>query len=424
MSRPDVLAALDAALKEGELQKTALQEHPAGAPDFADRMKAMELATSVAAILAEQPEYIRQPNMMLQTGFGARVGFQPSRAAYLLILRGMKGEAERGVNWLADMVQSDNRALGLNVMPLWGVTVDRAATLSKDIELIAFSMLPASRQKSWLENPFDASFGRASLPGPLAVHPPTAAITARRVVAPLLVGAEDELREDLDPTQELLDDIPPCLSAACASPVVASVRWFQFDDPELNAAAGSAIAPVPIDILSHPLPRPVALDADAAQRLVCKFLALPGDIRNRVRIALQRLAQAMLRREPGDKAADLSIALEKMMGDKEGGAYRWKISTRAAILIGGDLASKLHQRDIIKSAYDIRSGLVHSGSTSRRRRGSRSPAEICDEATGICAAVRRTVIDRGGIPSWPEFDVSGGVLGWPKTAPPSSGKGS
>jgi hypothetical protein len=418
MNRAEVRAALKTALNpEGDLYKEALQKHRKVPPDQVGQWIAMDLATPVAAVLAGQPEYHRHPNMMLQNGMGARITFRPDRAAQLLVLNAMTSDAESAVNWLADLVENA-RASGLHVMPLWQLTVEAAVTLTKDIQLIPYSLLPSSPMRAWVERPADHFSVHWTLPGPLlGRQQPMAALTTRKVVDPLFVDAKAELRPDPDPVPNMLDDVRLCLSAIGPHPILGPVQWYQFDDPDLTIAAGGGAAGVPLEISPSWLAPPVALDAYAAGRLVPQFLALPVKIRARTRIALQRIVQAMLRREPGDKAADLSIALEALLTDQVG-EHAWKVSTRAGMLTGWDLQSKLDRRNVIAATYRMRSSLVHSGSANNMIKvlgRDRIPAaNLCDEATRICAAVVRAIIERGAIPSWPEFDVSGGVFGWPQ----------
>jgi hypothetical protein len=257
------------------------------------------------------------------------------------------------------------------------------------------------------------------LPGPLfGRQRPTAALTARKVVDSLFIDGEEleQLRPEPDPLPNMLDDVRLCLNAIGPHPILGPVRWYQFDDPGLNVSAEGAILGMPLEILPSWLSSPPALDTHTAQTLASKFLALPVKVRSRVTIALQRIVQAMLRREPGDKAADLSIALEALLSDQPA-EHTWKVSTRAAVVTGWDLRSMLDRRNVISATYQMRSSLVHSAGASQNvrvpGRGQQSASSVCEEATRICAAVIRAIIERGGIPSWPEFDVSGGVSGWP-----------
>jgi hypothetical protein len=352
--------------------------------------------------------------MRIQLVGGSRIGFQPPRAAQLLTLRALKGEAEAAVGWLAEVLESGH-ASGLYIMPLWRLVVDNEINITKDIRLISFSEVPPSFAKSCVERPFEQYLGHGLLPLPLSV-PPTAAITARKIVDPLFVEADKRICPDADPLPNLMNDVRDCLGALSADPIVGPIRWFQFDDPELNAAAGAGFVPTQLEIPPRSLPPPTALDDEAVRTIIPKFLSLTGETRDRVRISLQRLCQAMLRSDPGDKAADLSIALEALLTD-DAGEHTWKVSTRAGVLTGWDLPSKLYRRNIISAAYQMRSSMVHRGSTSNRvqvsGRGKVPALTVVNEARDICASVIRAIIERGGRPSLPEFDVSGGVCGWP-----------
>jgi hypothetical protein len=416
MNRAAILTALKAATNpEGELYRKAIQTHRSLPSQQADQMIAMDLAKPIIATLAEQPEYVRCPNMMIQHAGGSRLGFQPHRAAYLLALRAMKGEAEAAVAWLAKVLESGH-ASGLYIMPLWRLAVGNVINITDDIRLISFSEVPASFPKFCMERPFEQYFGYGLLPGPLGMLPPTAAITARKIVDPLFVPADEKIRPDADSLPNLMNDVRDCLGALSADPIIGPIRWFQFDDPELNAATGSSFVPTSPEISPRSVPPPTTLDHEVLRTIIPKFLSLTGDTRDRVRISLQRLCQAMLRSNPGDKAADLSIALEALLSDRRG-ENTWKVSTRAAVLTGWDVQSKLHRRNIISAAYEMRSSMVHQGSTGNTVRvsgqGKVDALIVVKEARDICASVIRAIIERGGIPSLPEFDVSGGVFGWP-----------
>ncbi len=416
MNRTAVLTVLKAVTNpEDELYKTAIQTHRGLPSQQADQMIAMELAKPIIATLAEQPEYVKCPNMMIQPAGGFRLGFQPSRAAFLLASRAMKGEAEAAVDWLATVLES-GKASGLYIMPLWRPAVDKVITITERIRLIPFSEVPEPLQKSWVERPFEQYFGAGVLPRPLSVVPPTAAIIARKIVDPLFVPAEEPTRPDADPLPNLMNDVRDCLGALSADPIIGPIRWFQFEDPELNTATGASFVPTPLEIAPQSIPPPTSLDDEAVRTIVVKFLSLTSDTRDRVRISLQRLCQAMLRSDPGDKAADLSIALEALLSSDQAGEHTWKVSTRAAVLTGWDLPSKLYRRRMIAAAYGMRSSMVHRGSTGNTVRisgqGQVPALTVVMEARNICSSVIRAIIERGGIPSWPEFDVSGGVFGW------------
>jgi hypothetical protein len=409
----EVLAALRATIDpDGEPYETAAEALRDLAPERAEMAQASELAKSVAEVLAQQPEYGRYPNMMIRDGLGGARGFQPLVAARLLVQRALREDADSAVDWLSRIIHR-TRADGRYVMPLWRVNVERTVELAPRVELMPFLKLRPSFSTHWVSDPFQRSRDSAMIPGhSLNSKAPSAAIIERVVIDPLFANAGEI---PVDHQTGLLDDVRLCLSIAGPPvPLVAPVRWFQFDDPELDVLVGGFIDGHPIEILPIWLPPAVAFHATEAKALISSYLKLPEDVRDRVRTSIQRLVQAMLRRTVGDKAADLSIALETLLASDGGGEHTWKVSTRAAALTGWDLQSALYRRGIVAATYRMRSALVHTGSASNQitvRGEKRSAGEVCEEAVRICAAVIRAIIERASIPDWAAFDVSGGAHG-------------
>lgn len=414
MNRQEVLEALRAAVDpESERYKKVSAEYGDLNQDAAERARAQGLGGPVAEVLRRQPEYVQYPAMAIQD-YVARTVFPPERAAEALVLRAMRANAETAVNWLYNIFER-RRATGTLVMPLWRLSVEEPISLSRDASLVPFSQLPQSHGKTWLEDPANRFHGGGILPvTSLGSETPGAAITLRIAIEPLFVNWFD-YQQLPDEKLDVLDDLRLCLSAVGPYPLLGPIKWFQFEDPDLAEIGPRGFGSNRLEILPRELPQPTVLEADSAQRLVAKFLVLPVKDRGRVRVALQRLVQAMLRREAGDRAADLSIALEALLTDGRG-EHTWKVSTRAAVLTGWDLRSMLDHRSVISAVYDMRSSLVHTGAASDRisvsGRGKQPAGAVCEEATRICAAVIRAIIERGGIPAWPQFDVSGGVFGW------------
>jgi hypothetical protein len=269
----------------------------------------------------------------------------------------MKDGAQSAADWLTKALERRS-AIGMRVMPVWQLIVNTTVLLSEGVQLIPFSELPHSLPKSWLEHPTDQTVAWM-LPAALNFEAPKAAITVRRLIDPLFVDIGAYQRQP-DQISELFNDVRICLSVIGPHPLLGPMQWFQFEDNDLDALASAGAGSNRLEILPYQLLPAVSLDPDAARRLVRQFLGLPEKVREPVRRSLQRLSQAMLRREPGDKAADLSIALEALLTD-EAGEHTWKVSTRAGVFTGWDLRSKLDRRNVIAATYRMRSSLVHSG---------------------------------------------------------------
>ena len=154
------------------------------------------------------------------------------------------------------------------------------------------------------------------------------------------------------------------------------------------------------------------LDPTETQQIVQAYLALHGDTRSKVRVALQRLSQALRRDNVGDRAVELSIALEALFGDKHSKTeMTHKITVRAVRLMGGADEVRKKNAAIIKKAYDIRGDLVHTGHVNTAKTRdicgvSMSVSDIIDQAVLICVDLIKIIIRRGTIPDWSIFDIT------------------
>jgi hypothetical protein len=374
VNRKAVLRVLREALAtDGDANSEVSQQFHHLPPDVARRARVLHLAPSVAEILAKQPEYATRPNLGLRSGGGA-TGFPPFMAAHHLINVALDEGPGAAVDGLATVLRLST-AVGMWVMPLWRLNVGRKIELAPDLFLMPFSDLSESFGQRFVTSPSERRLGAWLLPGAILNYEPPSAVLAQRVVLdPLFIDIENYSAE---PLSDSLDDVRRCLSVLAARPFVGPVHWFQYEDPHIHAFAAESISGNPLEIIPNALPTAVSINV-------------------------------------GDKAADLSIALETLL-TSDSGEHRWKVSTRAGILSGGDIDAKAYRRSIIAAVYDMRSGLVHTGSAAPkypvRGRGKMLAPDILQEGVSITAMVIQKIIERGSVPRWDEFDISGGRRG-------------
>jgi len=67
------------------------------------------------------------------------------------------------------------------------------------------------------------------------------------------------------------------------------------------------------------------------------------------------------RTKPEEKLIDLVIALEILFSPSREGELKFRITQRAAILLGKTAPERVSVKDFLRRVYDARSGLVHSG---------------------------------------------------------------
>lgn len=217
-------------------------------------------------------------------------------------------------------------------------------------------------------------------------------------------------------TSELLENVTLALTVVGPRIPISAAQWFTFDDPYLEQSSSSKMSSsrrgqlleiLPIGFADYPV-----LDSEEAPQIVQAYLALPINTRNKVHLALQRLNHAQRRHEVADRAVELSIALETLLGDNANTEMTHKIKVRSTRLIGGTNEVRRRNAAIINKTYKIRSDLVHKGQrvnadgTEAICEQQMSVSKIIDHAITLCADLTKIIIRRGSIPDWSCFDIA------------------
>jgi hypothetical protein len=366
-----------------------------------------ELSQDIQLLLSTQSEFAC-PRMIVAPNMAT--GFQPWIVGPMLLRQARSRKSpEAAVAWL-EKVLSTERAEGIEIETFWGFTPTAKEVFCGDIQLLAFSSLPPSRQKEALSEPPLGSISRLSTP-PFAWKEPCAAFARPVTIQPLLVDTNVNLQlEETQLFSALVADARLCLSASGPAAIVPGPGWFQFTDPDLELArlgAGAHFTHQEITPLT--LGNAGQVNSVHASDLFCRFLALDSSYQNRVRTAMQRLGLACLRRAPADSALELAIALEALLVDTPG-EHTFKLAFRAAILTGTDLESRRRTRSIIEAMYKMRSSLMHSGQCSEtvkvRGFANARSTEVIAEASRITAMVIHRMIDEGNPPDWNTLELS------------------
>lgn len=136
---------------------------------------------------------------------------------------------------------------------------------------------------------------------------------------------------------------------------------------------------------------------DAAER----HLAATGQFRRQLDLAAGRLALARRRVGDADRAIDISIALEALLGDTKKFDMTYKLGLRAARLLSGERSERMVIRDKVKKFYDIRSGIVHGSIPSLKAEQS----NVIKEVGLYCNSLILKIAQSGEIPDWDEVEL-------------------
>ncbi len=367
-----------------------------------------QLSKGVEELLVKDPRFPASEVKMIRQLNGAS-GLYPHFVGQKLVQRTLEsGSAALAIGWL-QKVLGTSKASGAHIAALWNVPVSARVQLTSSIALVPFEQLPESKQKKDLEaQQFQSGAVHTSLDWQI----PTAALVVPYVVDPFVSPPDLPPSTDLSEILAQVEEAIHMLTLIGPRVPILSANWFNFDDPDLEFALlgvgrGASLLEILPRHFGQPFPE---VDAEEAQRVTRQFASLNPQTKKKITTATARLGQALSRHRAGDRAVELSIALETLLGDAQTNEMTHKVSVRAVRLLGGTSDARARNLQILKRTYAIRSKLVHQGEHEAKPQSiasvEMSVEDMISEACALCATLIKTVIARGAIPSWSQFDIS------------------
>ena len=313
-------------------------------------------------------------------------------------------DPEAAAAWL-DKVFATRAADGIEVMALWGVETQEAFDLAPGMRMVPFLELPPSVVKNWLRTSMRAVQESPLIPIFLKSSPFAVLLREVHIEPFMTVLAPRSGVPRVPDGWRMLDDARLVLTLVEGCAPLPAAQWFQFHDPDPEKANGSSVmAAGGVEIIPFG-PRRAELVSDQAGPVVEQFLGLGGPDRERIRVALERLLQSRLRRLLKDKAVELAIAYEALLGRDSDFHRRTgaRIARRARDVLGG--RNPVAPRKItttVDALWVIRNALLHEGTLppSVRMPGrAGNPSEVIKNSDRICSAVLRKVLALGEIPT-------------------------
>ncbi len=296
------------------------------------------------------------------------------------------------------------------VLAISGVVVDNPTKLTDEIELVPFESLPPSLFKSR----FDPATVFPNLPAGHTVDhamshaykPPTAALRRRVELKPRVRNSQSHL-EKLPPRDNALFDACECLTLLVRCSPLPIVHSYELDSwiPCYGFLSTGWSAPIH-DVLNS---RYCQLSSDqlvSASSICKKFLELDRDVRERLRVPIQRLNQARRRSDIADKAIELGIAFEALLlgdsGQKEQISFMFRL--RGAWFLGENTADRLCLLETFKRIYELRSAAVHEGKLKPmvkiKNQGDIDASSFLAQAEDLCTRSILKIVELGKFPDW------------------------
>lgn len=372
------------------------------------------LGTKLEEMITEDSRFPGTEVKWINKGNGSQ-GFYPRFAVTPLINRAiLSNSAEEAIEWMQRVLATES-AISLSISALWGVPVDDEIELLDNVKIVPLANIPDSFNKRWLMGLSDAFVGNAVY-SPLNFTSPQSALVISEEIKPFISGPEDTTPdtalERFNKRHQIIDGITSVLTIVGNRAVIPSSQWLTLEDSDLEQASIINGRGTPwLEILPQKERKEEVLNELLAQEMVRGYFKLDESARGTVSIALHRLNKAIIRRDVGDSAVELSVALEALTGDDTTNEMTHKVKVRTVRLIGGSDEERARNASILKHTYEIRSQMVHKGSVQTNKPKEIAgvkmlPNEIINEAISLCAEFIRKIISIGKIPKWPTFDIT------------------
>lgn len=241
---------------------------------------------------------------------------------------------------------------------------------------------------------------------------------------------EDGIREDDRPFQievsgeqfpnfkveDFYEQFSQVLSLACNSTVQITSRWkFLAKDELYNLSFGMSSQFVRPHGPVKSVTKVGDTQIEEAKRLYHILIDLDANVREKVRIPIDRWIKSKADQDPVDEIIDLGIALEALyVPDGGRGEIRFKLAVRAAWNLGED---ENHRKKLMKEfqkIYDRRSTIVHTGKLPNMTNAPNEVKQFIARAQDLCRDSIMRVLEKEKFPDWNNLvlrDDSDGATG-------------
>lgn len=317
-------------------------------------------------------------------------------------------DAEEPIDWLIGLLSTET-SNGSLIAAIWGLEIAEPVPIADGIKLVPFSALRPSFMKRRTEERGGKSPGWFTWWSDREWSVPGAAYVAELRSFPFLdAGAT---RKKVDGLLEEGRRIWTLIEVLGAKSPLVFGSWFEYENEELDLAVYDTFMTLSTPEIPPKIKYQTALEPSAFSALLDSFRALPRDYQNLLLRAADRFCLSKCRWQRVDCVLDLALAYEIAVSGKgdQGLSPTWKVSTRTAQMVGGDLATRLETRATVRSFYQLRNEAAHGGSLS-----SEKAASAINRASEIFPELLSSLISNGQSPNWASIEIespsaSGGI---------------
>lgn len=315
----------------------------------------------------------------------------PYIAARKLLAVAHERTAEAALDWLYK-VYTTNVADLRYVSEVLGVSPEVPFTFSNGVRLCRLSDVPSSPMNDAIQARYRTLLEHAEWFGP----PVVALYEVRAVGATATYGGPHHSREIERAVRALV------LADPHMAPVLGT-RWEDLTDPELELFSyGRMWSGARFEGTAPQIQQKLDVEGISRAEAILRTKGQTGDVLD---LAAERLILARRRSSPSNQAIEGSICLEALLlADTDASEINYRLALRAALLLEESHDKRRQLRRSAKDFYGLRSRAVH-GNVAKTKDSDHKVARVGLE---ICARALAAIADRGSLPSWEEWEHSGG----------------
>jgi len=291
---------------------------------------------------------------------------------------------------------------------LLGIDIAESFDIYQDIKIVKIDDIPDSNSKDFYIS--DENKWHFNNPHSTMVHKPKCALLKKIRIEPLIFNLRNEPKNK-NPLKnnQLFKEIALLLTLVGPSPALTSLYWFAFEDTDLQNLGHGGGSWYNHEILPPSFFDNLPIATKSIGKTVKSFFEITDEkIKRRILVSLERLNFSLRRRNYGDAALEISIALETIFAE-DYGENTFKIGLRVALLIGCDFDQRKRIRSVIAALYKQRSQLVHRGEFKNKVKikgfDSIESNELIKESAKYVAQSIKEIIRLKTIPDWNEYEL-------------------
>ena len=223
-----------------------------------------------------------------------------------------------------------------------------------------------------------------------------------------------EYRTQVNRASDVFKSLCQGLSLACDSAVQASLKWPYWPEDELfylnPPGPGPPQFSEPVDLFE------ASVEVEKSQireaKRLHEILDKNPEVREKLRVPINRWIKSKTLQEPIDKIIDLGIALEALYVPDGGGDTTYKLAIRAARHLGKDKQDREDLLTQFKHIYACRSRAVHDGHVAETVRFGEekiSRSKFITHAQDLCLRSITKILGKGKFTDWDSLILGGEV---------------